>query len=122
MVNISNVSCSGGAAAGGLGALAGFLGIFGMSDLVPKDSKANDDLKQAQTAFSDLQTKWAGLIKKEQDIIIQNQLSYLQEVDRVAATQEGQVINQLQFTITQNRILIVMLIFLVAFLIVFDIT
>lgn len=117
-----SVSCSEGAAAalGGLG--KSLLGLFGMGELASGDDKTTQDLQDAQKAFNDAKEAWNETIADEKYKIQEDQLGYLQELMNYGTLQESLINETLSESVGKNTILIYMLVVLVFFLIVFDIT
>lgn len=114
-------SCGGDSVAAILGGLGeGLLGIVGLGGLVPGQDSANDALKDAQKALSDAQTKWSNIIESQKFGILQDKITYLQDVVVFSSAQTSILNEMTNESVGENRLLIYMLIVLVIFLILFD--
>lgn len=103
---------------GGLG--EGLLGLVGLGGLVPGQDSANEALKDAQKALSDAQAKWSNIIESQEFGILQDKITYLQDV-LVFSSAQTSILNEMtNESVGENRLLIYMLIILVIFLILYD--
>ena len=103
---------------GGLG--EGLLGIIGLGSLIPGQDSANDALKDAQEQLNNAQAKWTDIIQSQQFGILQDKITYLQDV-MVFSSAQTSILNEMtNESVGENRLLIYMLIILVIFLILYD--
>lgn len=116
-----STSCDGSTRAGGMAGVKAFCGMLGLGALVPEDNNAKEALQAAQASLTNAQTQWNKAIQDEQNVILQDQIKYVQQCV-VFASDQQQAINEILSEKEQtNGLLIGMLIVLVIFLILYDV-
>jgi hypothetical protein len=114
-------TCDGSWKAGLLGAAKGFVSMVGLGGLIPGDNTAKDALESAQSNLQSATTQWNKAIQAEQDVILQDQIAYVQQLVNFASDQQQAVNEMLGEKEETNGLLISMLVVLVIFLILYDI-
>ena len=114
-------TCDGSWKAGLLGAAKGFVGMIGLGGLIPQDNSAKEALESAQSSLQNATTQWNKAIQAEQDVILQDQIAYVQQLVVFASDQQQAINEMLGEKEETNGLLIGMLIVLVIFLILYDI-
>ena len=104
-----------------IGMVDGLLGMFGLNGLLPSSGVAKEELLKAQQAMEKAQTEWAAIIQDVKFKIIQDQLSYLQELMNFSNLQVNVMFETVNEKIATNSLMITMLVILVVFLILYDI-
>lgn len=100
------------------GAANGLLGIFGLGGFWhPVDKKKLND---AKAALAKAKTYWTQIIAQKRRKLTAEMIEYVQYLEEETADQEKVVDNYIEDQIKKNGLLITMLIFLVFFLILFD--
>ena len=99
----------------------GLVSIIGLGGLIPTDNSAQDDLTAAQASLSNATAQWNKAIAAEQDVILEDQISYVNELVAFASDQQQAVNEMLGEKVQTNGLLIGMLVVLVIFLILYDV-
>lgn len=116
----SPITCSGGAIAGLEGFGSGILGVLGLGGLVNPTGESDKELEQARQDLAKATSDWNQRLSDAKSGIVQDQLTYLQNLTNFTSVQSSAVEASLQEQISINFTLIIMLICLVIFLIIFD--
>jgi hypothetical protein len=115
------VNCgSDSAAAGALGALNGLLGVVGLGGLFNPTKDSTEELEKDRANLQAATEVWNEKLSNAKEQIVQDQLTYLQNITNFSSVQNSAVEQSLQEQIETNFTLIIMLIVLVFFLILFD--
>lgn len=121
LVQGGSPTCDGSWKAGLLGGAKGLVSIIGLGGLIPTDNSAQDDLTAAQASLSNATAQWNKAIAAEQDVILEDQISYVNELVAFANDQQQAVNEMLGEKVQTNGLLIGMLVVLVIFLILYDV-
>jgi hypothetical protein len=117
----ASLNCDSSGSAGFLGTLQSVLGLIGLSGLIDPTHDSDLALEKARQDLQKATEEWNQKLSDAKSEIVQDQLTYLQNLTNFSSVQTSAVETSLQEQITVNFTLIIMLVFLVIFLILFDI-
>ena len=117
-----SASCDGSVEAGFMGAGKSLLGLVGLGSFLPGATDDSDaEVQKAQVALSNAQALWSAKLAQAQNNIVQDQLTYIESLQKYAVFQQSNTNEAISEKIQINILLIFMLSILVIFLVLFDI-